>query len=435
MIVKIPKKSISRIKALYDPTGKTMLEWHSQYGFDYAINTVLFDLDYGSLAGYLTTDNKVWCQKAYPYGFASDDEKIVFSYANNVNWPDFSGFAYATLIRDGDIVVGYEETQKYGYRQRSAMGISADGDVVLLCDRTNRSLPGIAGDMQAAGCVVAGNYDGGASASIWTPKQSINGRKVMAILAIWTDKTANEPDEEEKPVITQKVVCLDPGHGATCANGSPDGTYKEHEFALDVANRIKSILTRHGVKVVMTRTDGTDVSLTERAKISNAANADLFLSIHTNAACSGWSTAAGWEAFVVTKGYTAEKFAENIRKATIPVTAAPDRGIKEANYTVLVNTSAPAVLVEHGFHTNKAEVEKLKSSAYRQTLAECDAQGVLTTLGIAYVPTAPVEPQEPWYSEDMDWAKELGIMDGTRPTEPATRAEVVAMIRRAMEQK
>lgn len=435
MIVKIPKSSIKKMEMLYDPNGRTMAQWHKDYGFDYGINTVLFDLNYSGLAGYLTTDGVVRCQSAYPYGFASDGKKLVFSYANNVKYKDFSGFAYATLIRDGVVQVGAEETRKYGYRERSAVGLTKDGDIVLLCDQTNRSLPGIAGDMQSAGCVVAGNYDGGASASIWTPKQSINGRKVMAILAIWTDKAANEPDEEEKPVSTQKIVCLDPGHGATCANGSPDGTYKEHEFALDVANRIKAILQRHGVKVVMTRTDGTDVSLTERAKISNDAKADLFLSIHSNAAGSGWSTAAGWEGFVVAKGYTAEKFAENIRKVTIPATAAPDRGVKEAGYTVLVNTSAPAVLVEHGFHTNRAEVEKLKDRAYRQTLAECDAQGILATLGIAYVPTEPAEPQEPWYAEDMEWAKELGIMDGTRPTEPATRAEVVAMIRRAMEQK
>lgn len=436
MIAKIPKSSVTRIEMLYDPKGRTMEQWHKDYGFDYGINTVLFDLDYSGLAGYLTTDNKVLCQLSNPYGFASDGEKLVFSYGNNVNYPDFAGFAYATLIRDGEIQVGSAETAKYGYRQRSAVGLTKDGDIVLLCDRTNRSLPGIAGDMKAAGCVVAGNYDGGDSASIWTPWKQMNGRPVMAILAIWADDEEEIPDDkEENPVSCQKIVCLDPGHGSTCSNGSPDGTYKEHEFALDVANRIKTILTRHGVKVVMTRTDGTDVSLTERAKISNDANADLFLSIHTNASGSCWSTAAGWEAFVVTKGYTAEKLAEAIRKVTIPATAAPDRGVKEANYTVLVNTSAPAVLVEHGFHTNKEEVEKLKNSDYRQLLAECDAQGILSTLGIAYVPTVPTVPQNPWYTEDMKWAVENGVMDGTRPTEPATRAEVVAMIRRALNMK
>lgn len=436
MIIKIPKKSITRIEMLYDPDGRTMEQWHRDYGFSYAINTVLFDLDYTDLAGYLTIDNKVLCQKSYPYGFASDGKKLVFSYGNNVNYPDFAGFAYATLVRDGEVQVGYAETKEYGYRERSAVGLTKDGDIVLLCDRSNRSLPGIAGDMQAAGCVVAGNYDGGGSSSMVYNGNIINGRPVMAILAIWTDDESDtDDDNEEKPVSNQKIVCIDPGHGWTCCNGSPDGNYKEHEFALDVANRIKAILTRHGVKVVMTRTDGTDVSLSQRAVISNNAKADLFLSIHSNAAGDGkcWNTAAGWEAFVVTKGYTAEKLAEAIRKVTIPATAAPDRGIKEANYTVLVNTSAPAVLVEHGFHTNQAEVEKLKDSEYRQLLAECDAQGVLATLGIAYVPTVPTVPQEPWYTEDMKWAVENCIMDGTRPTEPATRAEVVAMLRRAIE--
>lgn len=48
------------------------------------------------------------------------------------------------------------------------------------------------------------------------------------------------------------------------------------------------------------------------------------------------------------------------------------------------------------------------------------------------VPAEPTPPIDiPWYQAEMDWAKANGVMDGTRPNELATRAEVVAMIHRA----
>ena len=61
-----------------------------------------------------------------------------------------------------------------------------------------------------------------------------------------------------------------------------------------------------------------------------------------------------------------------------------DRGIKTADFTVLTDTEMPAVLIEHGFYTNKEECEKLKSDSFRQKCAECDSKGILEQLGIEY---------------------------------------------------
>ena len=52
---------------------------------------------------------------------------------------------------------------------------------------------------------------------------------------------------------------------------------------------------------------------------------------------------------------------------------------------MLKDTDMPAVLIEHGFYTNKEECKKLKDSAFRQKCAECDAKGILEHLGIDYV--------------------------------------------------
>ena len=51
---------------------------------------------------------------------------------------------------------------------------------------------------------------------------------------------------------------------------------------------------------------------------------------------------------------------------------------------VLAHTSAPAVLIEHGFHTSKEDVAYLKDSAYREKLAAAEARGILEYVGVAW---------------------------------------------------
>jgi len=56
------------------------------------------------------------------------------------------------------------------------------------------------------------------------------------------------------------------------------------------------------------------------------------------------------------------------------------------NYQVLRDTKCPAVLIEHGFHTSREEVEKLKTSAYRDKCAEAGAHGLCEQMGATWVP-------------------------------------------------
>ncbi len=97
---------------------------------------------------------------------------------------------------------------------------------------------------------------------------------------------------------------------------------------------------------------------------------------------------------------------------------------------VLKHTKAPAMIVEHGFHTNREEVEKLKTAAYRDKMARVDAKGILDYLGIPWVEEPAAEPEKPWYAEDQAWVQEMGISDGTRPGDPCTRAELWATVHR-----
>ena len=193
-------------------------------------------------------------------------------------------------------------------------------------------------------------------------------------------KEYTERKEEKK----MPRVYLDAGHGIdTAGKRSPDGLLLEYEFNRDVANRIEDILIRHDIEVMSCYSD-IDTPLTQRCQMANMFKADYFVSIHANADKEYWTSANGWEIYVVSLGGKAEELAKKIHKYSQEL-GLKDRGIKTANFTVLTDTNMPAVLIEHGFYTNKEECQKLKDSSFRQKCAECDAKGILEQLGIEYV--------------------------------------------------
>lgn len=185
--------------------------------------------------------------------------------------------------------------------------------------------------------------------------------------------------------VKKMKICLDAGHGVeTSGKRSPDGTFLEFEFNRDVTNRLKNILERHGIEVLLTFEDEHDVDLDIRCDYANDNKADYFISIHANADKEYWTDANGWEIYIIKNGGKAEQLAKAIHKHSIPALGLKDRGVKVDNFQVLRDTNMPAVLIEHGFYTNKVEVEKLKSSEFRQKCAIADAKGILEYLGIEY---------------------------------------------------
>lgn len=182
------------------------------------------------------------------------------------------------------------------------------------------------------------------------------------------------------------LVCVDAGHGKeTKGKRAFDESFFEWEFNRDVARRLTIHLLRHGVYVIPTCISDRDTPLDERCKISDDANADIFVSIHANAFGDDWNDANGYSIFHHKGSTKGKKLAECIHGESVPFLGLRDREIKPENFQVLRETIAPAVLIEHGFFTNKKELELLKTDEFRENCAIADCKGILKYFGIDYI--------------------------------------------------
>jgi N-acetylmuramoyl-L-alanine amidase len=136
---------------------------------------------------------------------------------------------------------------------------------------------------------------------------------------------------------------------------------------------VATLLEQQGFQVVMTRRDEREIGLEPRVQTAERANADIFVSIHANAHTSN---ANGAETFYAS-GRNSARLAEAIQDSIIGNLDMVDRGVKQARFYVLVNTSMPAVLVEVGFITGRDDARKLSSPAFRTDMAEAIVQGIL----------------------------------------------------------
>ena len=206
-------------------------------------------------------------------------------------------------------------------------------------------------------------------------------------------------------------LVLDAGHGGWDLGTVGRKGLLEKDVVLDVVRRLGRLVeSRLGAEVIYTRQDDTYLPLEKRTEIANLAQADLFVSVHANS--SDDSSARGSETYytntyssvkartsdAAAEGAAAEnvnwnnvdirekvqksrRFAVAVQQALYHVLATqiPDirnRGVKKASYVVLTGTAMPAILAEVSFVSSPADEAKLKSSSYRQKIAEGLCKGI-----------------------------------------------------------
>ncbi len=210
-------------------------------------------------------------------------------------------------------------------------------------------------------------------------------------------------------------IAIDPGHGGYDSGATGPTGLKEKDVTLDIAKRTKAIFASAGLDVVLTRDDDRFVTLEERTARANQLGADLFVSIHCNAAES--RTRHGVETYVLdtTRDEIAQRVAARENGASAAATAelgsilanlrladqathstrlaellqksamasihpihpdTLDGGVHYAGFYVLVGARMPAVLFETSYISNPTEEQRLASDDYKDRLADAIANAV-----------------------------------------------------------
>lgn len=182
-------------------------------------------------------------------------------------------------------------------------------------------------------------------------------------------------------------LCFDYGHGGE----DPGATYnsrKESNDVLSIGRSIAAEVRRHGVTVDETRTSDITVSLNDRSNFENRNTYDYFISFHRNAYEP--EKAKGVETYTyLNPGSKSKGLAESIQ-ASLVALGFINRGVKEANFHVLRETKAPAVLIEIGFIDNTGDNNLF--DAKRNEIIKAIAKAILAQVGVTYIePSAPTQ--------------------------------------------
>lgn len=179
-----------------------------------------------------------------------------------------------------------------------------------------------------------------------------------------------------------RTIVIDAGHGGHDRGGVPGQRLSEKMMALDVAQRLRSVLQARGYRVVMTRNSDVFIPLGTRTSIANSYRGATFVSVHFNSASR--SGANGIETYYYRRDSAG--LAASIHRNVVAIAPTENRGIRRRGYFVLRRTNNPGVLVECGFLTNPTEARYALNPSYRQRLAEAIARG------IQRLPSGPNKP-------------------------------------------
>lgn len=176
--------------------------------------------------------------------------------------------------------------------------------------------------------------------------------------------------------IYKSIVLLDPGHGGV-ANGAQYFGFKEKDVNFAILYTLGSKYFNSDtskLKVYYTRTSDSNPSLSERAAMVKTYGADLFVSLHMNAA---ESTVVGTEVFYSGKnnlknsaGLSADRLASILCESLPNKLGTDSRGVKKEDYTVIFKNTVPAVLIELGFLSTKSENARLTDPVFQDNSAK-----------------------------------------------------------------
>lgn len=217
----------------------------------------------------------------------------------------------------------------------------------------------------------------------------------------------------------KKTIVIDAGHGGSDAGAVGPKKRYEKVVNLAVSNYLADILKKRGYKVYVTRSSDKFIKVMDRTILANEKNADLFLSIHTNAMPKDKANStSGIETFFLSPARSerakrvaalenqsdiremnekskdvfleslnrpritaSHKFAIDVQAGLLQAARSKykdvnDSGVREGPFWVLVGAQMPSILIELGYISHPEESRRLYEASYQKALANGIANGI-----------------------------------------------------------
>lgn len=178
-----------------------------------------------------------------------------------------------------------------------------------------------------------------------------------------------------KGLLSGKRIVVDPGHGGKNLGGRGQVSLLEKDVVIPIANNLERNLKKAGAEVLLTRRTDKDVPLDGRAALATNANADAFISIHTNASADRSDVGAATLYSPHDNG--SKELAVYIQKEIIKKLRVKDRGITIQQGLGCVSKEIPAVEVEVVTITNIVEEVFLRGLTIQERAAEGITNGLI----------------------------------------------------------
>lgn len=179
----------------------------------------------------------------------------------------------------------------------------------------------------------------------------------------------------------------------------------------------------NNIDVIFTREEDKTLSLSDRVEIANNTEADLFVSLHCNAADN--RQAKGIETYCYQFGGQGERAAYSIQGNLDQIVGRKDRGVKSKSLYVIRKTEMPAALNELCFISNPDEEHLLSQDSFLKISAEAIAKGICEYFLKEF---KPIPDESQYIIAAQQWVQGMGISDGLRLEDNITRGEFYVML-------
>ncbi len=249
-----------------------------------------------------------------------------------------------------------------------------------------------------------------------------NNRKVTkAVFKKSSPIKSNYTSKYFSPTIKNRVIIIDPGHGGKDTGAIGYKRLREKNAVLKIALKVGKYLKKYGYKVYFTRSRDVFIKLRNRTHYANLKKADIFISIHANAAPkrSQYLSSKGVETYFLSPARSARAKRVSAKENSVDISSMDyyskqvflnflnrekivssnklaidiqrgilnsvrqkyrvvDGGVRKAPFWVLVGAQMPAVLIETGYITNPTEAKRLFNPYYEDLLAKGIANGIVS---------------------------------------------------------